>query len=148
MIILKKEFFEQIVKQCKQEYPNEACGILAGNDSYVAIQESQGVNAQRSIIVERIYEMINLEKSPSFFSMSPEEQFKVTKDIRKLGLEMIGIYHSHVKSQAYPSSEDVKLAFYPEVSYVILSLQDLSNPVIKSFKIEEGKISEEEIKIC
>ncbi len=60
---------------------------------------------------------------------------------------MIGIYHSHVKSQAYLSSEDVELAFYPEVSYVILSLQDLNNPTIRSFKIEEGKINEEEIKI-
>ncbi len=57
MIIFKKEFFEQIVKQCKQEYLNEACGILAGKDGNV----------------EKIYEMINVEKSPSFFSMSPEE---------------------------------------------------------------------------
>ena len=131
MITLKKEFFEQIVKQSKQEYPNEACGILAGKDGYV----------------EKIYEMINVEKSPSFFSMNPQEQFKVNKDIRKSGFEMMGIYHSHVKSQAYPSSEDVELAFYPEVSYMILSLQDLNNPVIRSFKIKEGKISEEEIKI-
>jgi len=139
MIILKKGFFEQIVKQCKQEYPNEACGILAGKDVRV--------NGQSDRTVEKIYEMINVEKSPSFFSMSPEEQLKVNKDIRNLGFEMIGVYHSHVKSQAYPSSEDVELAFYPEVSYVILSLQDLNNPVIRSFKIEEGKISEEEIKI-
>ncbi len=131
MLTLKKEFFERIVKQCRQEYPNEACGILAGKDGRV----------------EKIYKMINVEKSPSFFSMNPAEQFKVNKDIRNLGFEMIGIYHSHVKSRAYPSSEDVELAFYPEVSYVIVSLQDLNNPVLRSFKIEEGKISEEETKI-
>lgn len=140
MIILKKVFFEQIVKQCKQEYPNEACGILAGKEVRV--------NGQHSRAVEKIYEMVNIEKSPSFFSMNPDEQFKVNKDIRNLGFEMIGLYHSHVRSQAYPSTEDVELAFYPEVSYVILSVQDLSNPVIRSFKIEEGKISEEEIKIA
>jgi proteasome lid subunit RPN8/RPN11 len=139
MITLRKDFFEQIVKQCKQEYPNEACGILAGKNGRV--------NGQHSRTVEKIYEMINLEKSPSFFSMSPEEQFKVNKDIRNLGFEMIGVYHSHFKRQAYPSSEDVQLAFYPEVSYLILSLQDMDNPVIRSFKIEEGKVKEEKVVI-
>ncbi|HID12037.1 MAG TPA: M67 family peptidase [Candidatus Latescibacteria bacterium] len=54
--------------------------------------------------------------------MDPKEQIDALKDIRRLGLEMVGIYHSHVASPAYPSKRDIKLAFYPEVSYVIVSL--------------------------
>ena len=67
--------------------------------------------------------------------------------MRNSGLEMVAIYHSHVASQAYPSNHDVELAFYPDVSYVILSLKDKENPSVRSFKIKEGKIEEEEVKI-
>lgn len=131
MLTLKKEFFEKIISQSKKEYPNEACGILAGKNG----------------CVEKIYEMTNTKKSPSLFFMDSGEQLKVAKEIRGLGLEMVGIYHSHVASPAYPSSHDVEMAFYPEVSYVILSLKEMNNPGIRSFKISEGKITEEEIKI-
>ncbi len=131
MLILKKELFDQIVSQSRKEFPNEACGILAGKDGKV----------------EKVYAMNNTEASPSTFFMDPKGQLKVMKEIRSLGLEMIGIYHSHVASQAYPSSHDVELAFYPEVSYAIISLEDKKNPVIKSFKIQEEKIREEEVRI-
>lgn len=131
MLILKKELFEQIVAQSKEELPNEACGILAGKDGKA----------------EKVYKMINTDKSPSTFFMDPKEQLKAMKEIRNSGLEMLGIYHSHVASAAYPSGHDVELAFYPEVSYVIISLKDKNNPGICSFKIKEGKITEEQIKI-
>lgn len=131
MLILKKDFLAEIIAQAKLEFPNEACGILAG----------------RKERVEKIYTMANAQKSADNFFMDPKEQLKVSKEIRNLGLEMLGIYHSHVASQAYPSDRDIEMAFYPEASYVILSLKDQNNPSIRSFKIREGKISEEEIKI-
>ncbi|MCM8792508.1 MAG: Mov34/MPN/PAD-1 family protein [Candidatus Omnitrophica bacterium] len=129
MLILKKELFEKIVSQIKRESPNEACGILAGKDGKV----------------EKVYEMTNIDKSPSTFFMDAKEQLKVIKEIRSLGLEMLGIYHSHVVSVAYPSARDIELAFYPEVSYVIISLKDKDNPQVRSFKIIEGKIEEEKV---
>lgn len=131
MIHLTKELFNQIAEHSRREFPNEACGILAGKEGRV----------------EKIYEMTNTDKSPSTFFMDAKEQFKVMKEIRNLGLEMVGIYHSHVASQAYPSNHDVELAFYPEVSYLIVSLEDKDNPDIRSFKIKDGKISEEEVEI-
>lgn len=131
MLILKKGLFEQIVKECIKELPNEACGILAGKEARI----------------QKVYEMTNVDKSPSTYFMDAKEQFKVMKEIRNLGLEMLGIYHSHVASPARPSAHDVELAFYPEASYVIVSLEDKNNPCIRSFKIKEGTITEEEIKI-
>ena len=97
--------------------------------------------------VEKIYEMVNTDKSPESFLMDPQEQLKITKEIRSLGLEMIGIYHSHLASEAYPSEHDLRLALYPEASYAIITLKDKNNPKIKSYKIVEGKISEEEVRI-
>ena len=131
MLILRRALFEQMVTQSKKEFPNEACGILAGKDGKV----------------EKVYEMTNTDKSPSTFFMDAKEQLKTIKEMRGLGLEMAGIYHSHVASPAYPSSHDVELAFYPDASYVIVSLKDKNNPSARSFKIKEGNIAEEELKI-
>ncbi len=131
MLILNKEFLEKIIVHTKGELPNEACGILAGKEN----------------CVKRVYEMTNADKSPATFFMDAKEQLKAIKEIRSLEMEMIGIYHSHVSSPAYPSSHDVELAFYPEASYVILSLKDKNNPEIRSFKIVDGRIEEEEVRI-
>ncbi len=131
MISLSRELFSQIVKHCIDELPDEACGILAGKNG----------------VVEKAYAMRNADKSPENFLMDPQEQLKVMKDIRNLGLEMTGIYHSHVASQAYPSERDLELAFYPQTSYCIVTLKDRNNPLMRAFKIIGGKISEEELKI-
>lgn len=132
MLELKKEFFEQIVKHCIMEFPNEACGILAGREG----------------IVKKAYPMVNTDKSPQSFLMDPKEQLKVNKEMRALGLEMLGIYHSHVASAAYPSGHDVEMAFYPDVFYVIFSLQDKDNPLARAFKIQDSRITEEELRIA
>ena len=120
-----------IIAHAKREAPNEACGILAGKEGRV----------------EKVYQMSNTDKSSKTFFMDPQEQLKVMKEIRNLGLEMAAIYHSHLESEAYPSAHDVELAYYPETSYVIVSIKDKDNPTIRSFKIVEGKISEEEVNI-
>ena len=61
--------------------------------------------------------------------------------------EMTGIFHSHVASEAYPSQKDIRLAFYAEPSYLIVSLSDMKKPVLRSFKIRDEKATEEEIRI-
>lgn len=131
MIYIAKNLFERMIEHSKREFPNEACGILSGSTERV----------------NKVYEMTNVEKSPQTFFMDAREQLKVMKEIRNEGQKMIGIYHSHVASLAFPSDHDVELALYPEVSYVIISIKDRENPSVRSFKIVEGKIREEELKI-
>lgn len=123
---------EEMIEHAKSSLPYEACGILAGREGEVT----------------KIYQMTNTSDSPeTCYFMDPEEQFRVMKELRQLGIEMLGIYHSHTESPAYPSARDCKLAFYPEVDHVIVSLQDIDSPEIKAFKIVEGEIGEEDIKI-
>lgn len=129
MLYLNKKQKDELIVHSKEEAPNEACGILAGKDGRI----------------ERVYRMKNQDKSPETFFMDPKEQLKVMKEIRNSGLEMVGIYHSHLETKAYPSAHDVELAYYPEASYLIVSVEDRDNPKIRSFKIVEGKIEEEEI---
>ena len=79
--------------------------------------------------------------------MAPEEQFAVIKDMRSKGLEMLAIYHSHPASPARPSPEDIRLAFTPGVIYVIVSLQDSSEPQIRGFTIDGEDVSESAVAV-
>lgn len=136
MVYLDSEKTKKLIEHALEEGPNEACGLLAGL--------VKG-GAEPSCEVKRIYKMTNTNKSPTRFFMDPAEQLKVLKDIRSLGFQMVGIYHSHPHSKAYPSAHDVEMAFYPDASYVIISLEDKNKPYLKSFRVAEGKITEEAI---
>ncbi len=131
MLYLSKEEAKELVKHSERESPDEACGILAGNDGKV----------------EKVYQMTNADKNPKTFFMDPKEQLNVMKEIRDLGMKMVGIYHSHIETEAYPSAHDVELAFYPEASYLIISIKDKDAPTVRAFRIIQGKISEEIVKI-
>lgn len=123
---IPSNIFGRMVEQAKAEAPVEACGILAGSDGKV----------------EKLYKMINADKSCDHFMMEPKEQFTVVKDIRSAGLKMLAIYHSHPQTPARPSAEDIRLALTPDVIYVIVSVQDAKRPNVKGFLIEDGNVTE------
>lgn len=125
--------YEAIVTHANAGFPNEACGILAGKPA----EETSTV----------YYPMRNLDESSISYFMDPKEQLGVFKRMREEGLEMRGIVHSHVASEAYPSQKDVRLAFYPDVSYLIVSLSDRERPVLRSFRIAEEAVSEEKLSV-
>lgn len=132
MIRIPKFIHAAMVEHAKKNYPNEACGLLA---------------AQKDHPVCQFFPMKNMDEASISYFMDPKEQLQVFKKMRELGVELCGIFHSHVASEATPSQKDVRLAFYPEASYLIVSLSDLKKPVLRSFRIREEKVSEEEIKI-
>ena len=129
-LFISRELLNEIISHCKEVYPNEACGILAGKGN----------------VVQRIYKMTNIEKSGVSYMMEPGEQFTVMKEMRENRLEMTAIYHSHPGASAYPSAKDISLAFYPDSLYVIASLID-DEPAVKAFEIKDGRIREAEILI-
>lgn len=125
-IIIPADLLDQVLAHCRECYPHEACGILAGRDGRV----------------ERVYGLTNAELSPVSYHVDPAEQFRVMKELRRDGLGMVGIFHSHPESPAYPSARDVELASYPDASYVIVSLSDIRSPEVRAFEIIEGRIAE------
>ena len=115
-----------MVAQAKAEAPIETCGIMAGKDG----------------VVQKLYKMVNLDQSNDHFTMEPAEQFKVIKAIRAEGYRIQAIYHSHPESPARPSAEDIRLSLTPGVIYVIVSLQDADNAIVKGFLVENGNTTE------
>ena len=131
MIELESAFYREIVEQALKELPNEACGLIAAKEGKPA----------------RVYRMRNADASPVTYRLEPKEQLQVFNDIDEQGLELWAIYHSHTHSEAYPSETDRRQAFYPEARYLILSLENRDDPVLRGFRIVSGEVTEEEVSI-
>jgi proteasome lid subunit RPN8/RPN11 len=130
MLMLPPELRREIAAHARSGLPNEACGLLAG--------EILGEDR----FVRGVYCLENTDRNPEHFSMAPEDQFRVISEIRKKGWVLLGNFHSHPSTPARPSAEDIRLAFDPALSYVIISLKD-PEPVLKSFRIWGGLADEE-----
>jgi proteasome lid subunit RPN8/RPN11 len=69
--------------------------------------------------------------------------------IEEDGEELIGIYHSHTKSEAYPSQTDINLAeAWPDPLYLICSLADADDPVVRAFEIRDGAVEEVDLDVA
>lgn len=130
MIRIPKDVYQEMLDHARREWPLECCGILGG----------KGETAQKAFDLE------NAERSPVLYSMSPQDQLKVFEEMERESMEMIAIYHSHPHTIPFPSETDVKLAFYPDVSSIIISLKE-ENPVVKAFRIRKEAIYPEEIEM-
>ena len=135
MLKIEQYHAEEMITHSKQENPNECCGILSGKE-------------QKAIKLNRI---TNIAKSPFRYVMDPKEFLDADLESEKAGLKFVAFYHSHTHSPAYPSETDVRMALqsgYLNVNYILISLENIDEPVLRAFKINEsGSIEEEELKI-
>jgi len=99
--------------------------------------------------VERVYPIANIEveKPSSRYFMDPRGQWKAMRDAETSGLEVIGAFHSHVRSEPYPSATDVELAMYPEWIWVIVSLRCRDEPELRAYTIRDSAADEVEISV-
>ncbi len=123
--------WQALLAHVQEALPNEACGLLAGEDR----------------VVRRIYPIENVLHSPWEYQMNPLEQVRVMLEIEATGWELSGIYHSHPGGPPVPSPTDVARAYYPESVYVILA------PVRgawhgRAFLIEEGRVEEVSLRVA
>lgn len=118
---------EEIIAHSRDEDPNECCGLLGGRDGAIGT----------------VHRARNAEQSPLRYSVHPTDQLRIMERIEADGEELLGIYHSHTRSEAYPSQTDVNLAeLWPDPLYLICSLEDAEQPVVRAFSIREGEVAE------
>ncbi len=130
MVILPSEHARVILEWCTARYPEEACGLLAGNAD--------------TLRVEKVYPIDNVEPSDRKrrYFMDPSGQWRAMRDAERLGLDVLGAFHSHTASSAYPSAVDVELAAYPEWVWFIVSLASTDEPEIRAFRIRDSDVEE------
>ena len=134
-VLLEQADYEKMIAYAEKQAPIEACGLLGGR-----IEEDVK-------IVKKVFYLTNTDHSPEHFSLAPQEQFAVVRELRAEGWVLLGNWHSHPASPSRPSEEDKRLAFDPRASYLILSLA-AEKPVLHSFRVDsEKKVTREELQI-
>lgn len=123
---LDRGTYDDLVEHAGSDFPYEVCGLLAGSDGRLAGH----------------YRIPNAARSMTFYNMDPRAMLRAMNEMDDNGWDLLGIYHSHTHTEAYPSPTDVELAFYADAVYLIVSLQDRDRPQIRAFDIVDGRISE------
>ena len=121
---------DEIVAHARAGMPNEACGIIAGRDG----------------TAERFFPAESDEPSPFYYRIEARDQIRIMNEIDDAGLDLIGIYHSHTSSPAFPSRTDAEQAFWPDATYVIVSLANAEADV-RGYRIADMDVTEEPIVI-
>ena len=134
IIRIDHHLYDEIVEYAKEHLPEEACGLLAGEE-----------NGEERL-VKKVYYLTNVDHSDDHFTLDPKEQLDAVKDMRLNGYKPLGNWHSHPESPSRPSDEDIRLSYDKNASYFILSLM-AENPVLNSFHVEDGIVTKEDLRI-
>jgi proteasome lid subunit RPN8/RPN11 len=120
---LHREHIDAIVAHARETFPAECCGLVGGKSQTEA---------------HSIYRLSNVTANPeSGYEAAPEELFTAQRQMRERGEELLAIYHSHPQATIpSPSETDVRLAYYPSATYLIVGLGG-SEPIVKAFRISE-----------
>ncbi|HEU5489060.1 MAG TPA: M67 family metallopeptidase [Candidatus Nitrosotalea sp.] len=124
-VILSKPQVQILVNHARDIAPNESCAVLFGN------------TVDGNVLVEDIFITKNIENSPVNFTIAPEELISAYNAAEKKKLEVIGIFHSHPDSVAYPSSTDKKYMEINPVPWIIFSNQ---NNEFKAYIYDSGLV--------
>ncbi|MEV0649112.1 M67 family metallopeptidase [Phytomonospora sp. NPDC050363] len=133
MLTIDRALVAAMVAHARRDHPDEACGVIAGPAG--------------SDTPSRLVEMINAERSPTFYRFDSAEQLTVWRGMDDHDEEPVVIYHSHTATEAYPSRTDVKFAGEPGAHYVLVSTRDPEVAEVRSFRIVDGEITEEPIEL-
>ena len=133
MLTISSLLYEKIVAHARADHPDEACGIVAGP-----------VGSDRP---ERFIAMLNAERSPTFYRFDSLEQLRVWREMDDRDEEPVVIYHSHTATEAYPSRTDISYASEPGAHYVLVSTREPDRAEFRSFRIVDGEVTEEEVRI-
>jgi [CysO sulfur-carrier protein]-S-L-cysteine hydrolase len=130
MLRFRPHAYKVMVAHCYEGLPLEACGLVAGDPMTGK--------------VEVAYPTGNADASSRTYTVEPKDMLRADRDAESRGLTIIGVFHSHTHTDAYPSPTDVAQAPDPAWHYVLVSLRD-DAPVVRSFRIENGNIGEEPV---
>jgi proteasome lid subunit RPN8/RPN11 len=133
VLVIEKSTVDAIVAHARRDHPDEACGVVAGPAA-----------ADRP---ERFIPMVNAARSPTFYEFDSMDLLALYREMDERDEEPIVIYHSHTATEAYPSRTDVSYASEPSAHYLLVSTRDEESEEIRSFRIVDGVVTEEEISI-
>ena len=121
-----------MVAHCLGAFPEEGCGLLGG-------QPDTGT-------VGTCYPTANAAASARVYTVDPRDHLRADRVAEARGESIIGVFHSHTHTDAYPSRTDVDQAPDPSWHYVLVSLRE-TQPVVRSYRIVAGEVTEEPVRV-
>ncbi|MGH2857253.1 MAG: Mov34/MPN/PAD-1 family protein [Solirubrobacteraceae bacterium] len=128
---ISSRLYDEIVAHARRDAPNECCGMIASSDS-------EAVD---------VYPAVNAAASPLRYEIDGREQFRIQMAIDDAGHDLGAIYHSHTRTDPYPSQTDINLAFYPDALYVIVGLAGDADADVRAYEIRDGQVTEAELQV-
>jgi proteasome lid subunit RPN8/RPN11 len=133
MLVIDQETYGAIVAHARRDHPDEACGVVAGP-----------AGSDRP---QRFIPMLNAARSPTFYEFDSMDLLRLYREMDDRDEEPVVIYHSHTATEAYPSRTDVSYASEPRAHYVLVSTREPDEVEFRSFRILDGTISEEQVRL-
>jgi proteasome lid subunit RPN8/RPN11 len=124
-MIISAELHQELIDHALADAPDECCGMIAASDGR-AVQVHRATNAAHS---------------PLYYELDGLEQLRIQNEIEDAGLDLGAIYHSHTRSDPYPSQTDINLAFYPDSLYVIVGVAK-DEPEVRAYRIVDAQVQE------
>lgn len=133
----------ELVHLARVADPEEVCGILAGRGDRVervfpVRNSADEVDAGRAVFRDRSTGQPAGGRKAVHYYMDPRDQLRVYNAIDELELDVVGYYHSHTHTEARPSETDIRLATDLMAHYVLVSLEDESQPSVRAWKISKS----------
>jgi len=125
--------YDEIVAHARRDHPDEACGVVAGP-----------AGSDRPT---RFVPMLNAARSPTFYEFDSQDLLALYREMDERDEEPVVIYHSHTATEAYPSRTDIALAMEPTAHYVLVSTRDPDSVEFRSYRIVDGAVTEEEVRV-
>lgn len=123
-----RDLYDEMIEHAREQAPNECCGMLGSRDGRVV----------------KLYRATNAAASPLRYEIDGADQYRIQMEIDDSELELGAIYHSHTRTEPYPSQTDINLAFYPQALYVIVGLAG-AEPEVRAFWIRSGQVDEADL---
>jgi [CysO sulfur-carrier protein]-S-L-cysteine hydrolase len=129
---IERALLERIVEHARRDFPNECCGMVGVRDGKaVALHEAE-----------------NQAASPLRFEVDGREVIHADDAFAQAGAELGAIYHSHTRSEPYPSQTDINFAAgWPGVEWLIVGVPRDGEPTWRSYRIDDGVVREVEVEV-
>lgn len=134
--------YEAIVGHCYDGLPDEACGLLGG-PAIGPMEEPTGV-------ITAAFPTRNADASSRTYTVDGRDMLRAMREMESREQVLVGCWHSHTHTEAYPSPTDVRTAAAnPNWIYVIVSLKpEHGAPVLRAYRIRDEAIAEVPIEVA
>ena len=123
---ITQRVLDGLIAHARDEAPFECCGLLAGDGE----------------LIDEYVRTRNARASEVAYEIDPREHISVMKSLRARGRSVLGAYHSHPRTAAFPSATDVAEAHYErDFLYVIVSLER-EPPDLRAYRLEGDRMIE------